>query len=98
MLIFMLEPEVDVKSNVRLVNKHHSSSLSLGKRGKSIRPYGGNTGTIYFLFQEGEQAVSSEQREAGQMDSVCEERVACESVGDGLSYHWCDTYANVLCC
>lgn len=29
MLIFMLE--TDVKSSVHLVNKHHSSSLSLGK-------------------------------------------------------------------
>lgn len=71
MLIFMLEPEVDVKGSTHF-NPQHSScqcsrSLVQGKRVYVLTEE--MWGLFTCLFQEGEQGVSSEQRVAGQMAS-----------------------------
>lgn len=99
MLIFMLEPEVDVKGNTRLVNSHHSScqcshSLVQGKRVCVLTEE--MWGLFTYLFQEGERGVSSEQRVLGQMAGICKQQAACELTVDGLFCHLCDNIVHVF--
>lgn len=62
---------------------------------KSMCSYRENVGSVC-LFQEGEQGVSSKQRVAGQMASICEQLAACDLRVDVMFCHLCDTIADVF--
>ena len=90
MLIFMLEPEDDVKSNAWLVNttlilSMQSQSSIRGEEYLSLRRKCWIYLLVCFRTVSGELAQNKEW--FGQMASACEAQVVCELVVDSMSYH-----------